>query len=383
MNNIINIERALLSSIIFDNEIFEEIELEAKHFILPFHQTLFETFKILSQQNKPLTEDFIVRHLGKELENATMDILSANPISNYRIYISEIKESFCKRTIDKNLKILQSNLHDTDLAQILKELETIINWTNIGNIFNVKSTANIKEKLPLFYLTDILPIQKNEVTMLSAPGGTGKSYVALYLLSLLVKNHNLKVLGFFSEDDVGITKHRLEQLRNIHKDMPDIDIVGKGDKPESFLTRDKNQNFSASEYFYKLKKQLKNYDVILIDPLIAFLYSDENSNIEARNFMNLLNEWCTKDKKTIIIIHHHSKAENATARGASAFIDASRLHYVIKSKKNNDTHRFTEIKKINHSNGSREYSIQLFKDTKTTVVETSKGREPPSEDELF
>ena len=48
--------------------------------------------------------------------------------------------------------------------------------------------------------------------------------------------------------------------------------------------------------------------------------------------MSLLNKWCVDENKTIILTHHHSKASGtnkSSARGASAFIDACRMHYVI------------------------------------------------------
>ena len=43
------------------------------------------------------------------------------------------------------------------------------------------------------------------------------------------------------------------------------------------------------------------------------------------------------ENKTIILIHHHSKASGtnkSSARGASAFIDACRMHYIIEKVEN-------------------------------------------------
>jgi RecA-family ATPase len=85
--------------------------------------------------------------------------------------------------------------------------------------------------------------------------------------------------------------------------------------------------------------------------------------------MNLLNDWCKKENKTILMIHHHSKGESGSVRGATAFIDAVRLHYVISKKEISktkddvivdDSKRVLKIEKSNHFWGKDEFEIQLF-----------------------
>ena len=366
MYDIVNIEASLLSTIILDNELYENVSLKKEHFLLPFHKKVFSVLQELYRESKPLTEDFILKKMGHTFQDQLIDILSSYCIGNVESYVNEIKESFQKRNTDQNLRLLLSNINDSSILSIEEKLKSLIveleNNTISNALFQIESTKNIKPSKPLFFLENILPIQQYEVNMFSASGGSGKSYLGLYILSLLEKYHGLKTLGYFSEDDKAITKYRLEKLRKIHGKLVDIDIVGKESRPQSFLQKDKNRNLIASEFFLKFKKQLKSYDLILVDPLIAFIFEDENSNTEARAFMNLLNEWCIKDKKTLILIHHHNKGENGSVRGASAFIDAVRLHYVIKTKKNNDTDRFIQLEKINHAQKKQEYKVQLFQD---------------------
>ena len=111
--------------------------------------------------------------------------------------------------------------------------------------------------------------------------------------------------------------------------------------------------------------------LIVIDPLIAFFGADENSNADARFFMSLLNKWCVDENKTIILIHHHSKSNGtskSSARGASAFIDACRMHYIIEKVENDSRSRKVIIDKTNHfSNDKKDYIIKLF-DVKVEVV---------------
>ncbi len=100
----LNIERAVLSSIIFDPETYEEIasKLRSHDFYLPFHQHVFAAMEELSRTEKPIDEEFLRSKLvsmGKFDEVAMLDLLSANPISNTAAYLSEIKAKSSKRAL--------------------------------------------------------------------------------------------------------------------------------------------------------------------------------------------------------------------------------------------------------------------------------------------
>lgn len=100
----LNIERAVLSAIIFDSGIYEEVasKLASKDFYLPFHGHLFVVMGELQKEEKPLAEEFLIsklKSLGKFDETAMVDILSANPITNIGAYIAEIKAKSAKRSL--------------------------------------------------------------------------------------------------------------------------------------------------------------------------------------------------------------------------------------------------------------------------------------------
>ncbi len=100
----LNIERAVLSAIIFDPEIYEEIasKLNPNDFYLPFHQHVFTAMEELSREEKPIDEEFLRSRLigmGKFDEVAMLDLLSANPISNTAAYLSDIKAKASKRAL--------------------------------------------------------------------------------------------------------------------------------------------------------------------------------------------------------------------------------------------------------------------------------------------
>jgi replicative DNA helicase len=100
----INIERAVLSAIIFDPQIFEELaaKLKAHDFYLPFHQHIFVAMEELSREDKPIDEEFLKSKLsadGNYDEVGLLDILASNPISNTDAYLDEIKSRSTKRSL--------------------------------------------------------------------------------------------------------------------------------------------------------------------------------------------------------------------------------------------------------------------------------------------
>lgn len=100
----LNIERAVLSAIIFDPETYEEIaaKLKPHDFYLPFHQHVFSAMEALSVEEKPLDDEFLrtkLNSMGKFDEVAMLDLLSANPITNTSAYMKEIKAKSSKRAL--------------------------------------------------------------------------------------------------------------------------------------------------------------------------------------------------------------------------------------------------------------------------------------------
>jgi len=100
----LNIERAVLSAVIFDPETYEEIaaKLKPHDFYLPFHQHIFTAMEELSTEEKPLDDEFLrakLTSMGKFDEVAMLDLLSANPITNTAAYMKEIKAKSTKRAL--------------------------------------------------------------------------------------------------------------------------------------------------------------------------------------------------------------------------------------------------------------------------------------------
>jgi replicative DNA helicase len=367
MINIANMERSILSTLILDSSLLSNYDLKHSDFNYKEHQLVYQYMQELFRDGLPIDETFLSKKGANQ--EVLVSILATTPIANPKAYISELKEQNRKNSILSKLNSLASkeNLSSTELNMEI-EKAFIDNSTEDYSILNMISIDSIEAQKPTFFLEDTLPIQQKEINLFSAKGGTGKSWILLYLLAMLEKKHNLKCFGWFSEDSIESTKDRLLTLSKLHSDFKDSKFTITNTMPKSFVEYDKNKNIKESDFFYRIKKQLQDYDVICLDPLIAFYGANENDNSEARFFMNLLNDWCKKENKTILMIHHHNKSEDNSVRGASAFIDAVRMHSVVSKVDNDDSIREISLEKTNHFFGENKFTIQLFQKYTTTII---------------
>jgi replicative DNA helicase len=100
----LNIERAVLSAIVFDPSIYEDIAsiLKPADFYHPFHQQLFSAMEELFADEKPIDDEFLRKLLdkrGRFDEMAMVEVLSANPISDTKAYCEEIRAYSTKRAL--------------------------------------------------------------------------------------------------------------------------------------------------------------------------------------------------------------------------------------------------------------------------------------------
>ncbi len=100
----LNIERAVLSSILFDPKIYEEVAsaLKPSDFYHPFHRNLFAAMEELAREDQPIDEEFLkekLEHKKQFDEEAFLEVLAANPLTNTSAYVKEIKEKAVKREL--------------------------------------------------------------------------------------------------------------------------------------------------------------------------------------------------------------------------------------------------------------------------------------------
>ncbi len=362
-------ERAILSTIIFDERGREEVfssALCAEDFYVPFHQKLFKALQYLNE-NSAIEESIIKNYMGKDFNEVLMiDVLAALPIANVSVYAEEVKE-FAKLRQVKQLahKVLLNIEQNGELSETLhlvhEELERVEQGSR--DLFNIVSFDEIKAEEAEFVCKEWLPFPKNAVSLVTAGGGVGKSFLLLQAAMRMVLDDHQKVFMWLSEDPLSLSKYRFEMIAKqlMEKDIrlfeKKLYIAGADSETIHFL-EESRAGVTVNSKFYQFKAALREYDVIILDPLIAMFGADENNNAHARKFINLFTRWATKEGKTIIFIHHGTK-NTSQSRGASAFVDAVRLVYKVELIKTDeeqggeDEFRWIILDKDN--NGAKKY----------------------------
>jgi len=151
--NSVNLEKAVLSSVIFDPTTFEGVaeRLKPKDFYLPFHRYLFEAMIECEREEKPIDEEFLKKKLNQKNafdEVAFLEILSANPLSNTLAYIEEIKDKAIKRellslTSDIKEIAVEKDMPSADVVDLVQQ--KLYKITEEANSSDFKDSPEIVE----------------------------------------------------------------------------------------------------------------------------------------------------------------------------------------------------------------------------------------------
>ncbi len=148
-------ERSILSSIIFEPSQFDELSTSLKKddFYLPAHQDIFGAMMMLLQKDEPIDEEFIKKELLKMKkfdEQVMLEILSANPISNTKAYVNEIKDKSLKR----HLLTLTTEIKRVTVEEELPSAEVVdIVEKKLYEITQDNQTSDFKDSPTMTYDT--------------------------------------------------------------------------------------------------------------------------------------------------------------------------------------------------------------------------------------
>lgn len=211
----LDIERALLSTAIFDPEIVEEMieRLKPEHFAHPFHATVMGVISDLHSKGMPIDEVFVKQAIeakGAFDEVLYVDVLSANPISDISSYIGEVIDKYRRRRI---IGIASKVKQQAEEAENVDDVIDVL-MSEIGNMDvdsgerHCKTFDEMKryyEEIgkPPLYETGIRFIDKTlnggfqlgQMFFISGHKESGKTFILTKILENVSRGHKV---GFFS-----------------------------------------------------------------------------------------------------------------------------------------------------------------------------------------
>jgi RecA-family ATPase len=218
----------------------------------------------------------------------------------------------------------------------------------------IKSWINNPPPPRVWLVTGIIPYGK--VCIIVAPGGSGKSFVAVALavstatglpaFGELEMGEPGGVLLLFAEEDTEELHRRFHHVINT--------ALSDSDNPEQYRKLIANRVFAKSmsgrnnlmtvkngaevtptKYVGQLvetAKGIKNLKLIVIDPAARFRGGEENSAEDTTRFVEQMEVVAHRTGATVLVIHHSNKASmsdggaasQSAARGSSALTDGCR-----------------------------------------------------------
>lgn len=348
MNIAINIEKAVLSSILFNPEEFDKINkiLKADDFFSSAHQKIFEIMQKLFMEEMPIVEEFILKRLNNpKLNDVIINILSANPITNFLTYAKEIKKDSLTRQIQLLSAKLQHNFDISiiDKISILKnELE---NLNSIKELKSIDEIASLFEKYDLNfskvenvefeYLIDNLLV-KNEITMIAARPAVGKSLTTFAFVNMILFNSKVSKVIYLDGDN-SLTTLKERKVHVVKKKHGKKLIYIQGLKPSEFV-----------EVINNLEKTDLKDNLIVFDSIKNFMFGgDRDKNRDVSKVMNILKN-LRNNSASVIFLHHSNKPskdiDELMYAGSSAWEEDSTNAFILKNNKDKKAFIFVPIK---------------------------------------
>lgn len=297
-----NIERAVLSAILFEPALLDSIHLQAKDFYHQAHQDIFRAIKNLESQKKPIDDEFLKIEMSQEGtfdEIVMLDVLSANPIPNINAYLKAMKDATYSAHFEFELRNIIGNerLISTQKSEKIKSLtEKFENSVTEVEPITAKSLIDTPfEELPRYvtgvdFLDDIFDgFELGQLVTITGQQETGKTQLATQILLNIINTH--KALLFSLEFNrrklrnylLKKSVHALHNLFTVTQDMVSGEIdqliyiirqsYHKNDTKfvlidSQIMLFDESKKFNTSEeeitsFYRKLHKIANDLDILV------------------------------------------------------------------------------------------------------------------------
>lgn len=271
MHNV-NIERAVLSSFLYNPELFfsTQSKLTYEDFYIPSHRFIYEAICTITSEDKPIDEEFIRVELlknGRFDEDTMLEITATNPLPNIDAYIEELRikaqnRSIHELTTEVKKKLSEhENVHDI-LGFISQSVESIedknilsknLSMAEIADAFYEKYSHSHESKDHETYKTGLMQLdnvigsfEPGDLVVIGARPSMGKTSLATTFTSS------------FDKRNIGVLFDSLE--------MPHEKMFRRlmAERSEESLSDIKKGMVKSPEKFNRALRELRNTQNIII-----------------------------------------------------------------------------------------------------------------------
>ena len=379
MYNLREIEKMVLSSIIFELSIEKEEQLErlqVKDFFSIAHQNIYSAIKYFMQNDIPVEEHLLSKHLIKHKvfdEQVMLEILSATPMANITHYIDQVINERKKRDLDllaNKIKIMLAEQNDaneivefaegflTSLDTIEQVEEPITMAEAIIEFNNTKEPPKIETGLPLLDNALHGGIELHQLVHIGGESGVGKTMLTLQILN--------NVAGYFGSLFLSFEMPKWKMAKRMKK----FEKESKGF--HNYFITDSGRDISEVKRTIKKWVAKHNIKFVVIDSEMKITHRSFKGDNEPNRIGEIqaeLAQMCQELGIVIFLITQLSKSDirNKTMSGLGSVksdYEADMKLLILKDDKI-ENKRYVEIKK--NRQDIKEYKIEFYIDTQKLI----------------
>ncbi len=275
-----------------------------------------------------------------------------------------------------------------DIADYLEEGHSIEEALLLANTEHVSKSIVItdvnayasKQIEPVPILDELYQIPKGVLSVIAGMGSVGKGYFLLWNMLRWIENYAVAYLS--AEDPIHVLEHRLQKLVRMRQKRISTDreyiVPIPQKKPLMFDPLDLQSPTLENLYDAILFYVEQGYEIIIVDPISAFLENEQN-NSEVAKFMYHLQKLCVSKNVNIFLSHHVRKRQKneqirdkfdmmELVRGASALHSNARFVWFL--RRNATRQSAIEVWNVKNSYlpNARDVLIDIFGDMKMTRI---------------
>jgi replicative DNA helicase len=379
MHNLRELERVVLSSILFEMSVEKEEQLERlqiKDFFSIGHQDICSAIKHFVQNDKPVEEHLLSKHLIKQNkfdEQVMLDVITATPMANISHYVDQVINERKKRDLEllsNKMKVMVAEENDADviveyaenflisLDAIEQVDEPITMAEAIIEFDNTKEPPKIETGLPLLDNALNGGIELHQLVHIGGESGAGKTMLTLQILN--------NVAAYFGSLFLSFEMPRWKMAKRMKK----FEKESKGF--HNYFITDSGRDIS--EIKRTIKKWVAKHDIkfVVIDSEMKITHRSFQGDSEPNRIGEVqaeLAQLCQELGLVIFLITQLSKSDirNKTMSGLGSVksdYEADMKLLILKDDKQ-ENKRYVEIKK--NRQDVKEYKTEFYIDTQNLV----------------